>query len=265
MTKLFTKESLIQEFRDLAQRGWIPSTRIGNTGDVGNTLEDYLQIAENNLPIPNAAEWELKSRSTRSSALITLCHVEPSPRALRFIPQIILPNFGWSHTSAGINYPAGERRISLTISGHAPSDRGFMVKVNRAEQKIEIDFDASKVALRHSEWLEQVKSRLGPIPRLDPIPYWGFDDLYIKVGSKLRNCFLAEAQKKTIAGIPHYWYRKVTMLSAFKLENLLNLLEAGYVYVDIDARTGHNHGTKFRVSPPQFSRLYEDSTVVVEV
>ena len=61
--KIYTKESLINELRGIRQRGWILSGRHGNDGAVGNTLEDLLGIEENNLPIPNAAEWELKAQS----------------------------------------------------------------------------------------------------------------------------------------------------------------------------------------------------------
>lgn len=80
--KIYTKESLINELRDIRQRGWILSGRHGNDGAVGNTLEDLLGIEENNLPIPNAAEWELKAQRKNTNSLTTLFHMEPSPRAL---------------------------------------------------------------------------------------------------------------------------------------------------------------------------------------
>ena len=53
-----------------------------------NTLEDLLGIEENNLPIPNAAEWELKAQRKNTRSLTTLFHIEPSPRALKFVPEI---------------------------------------------------------------------------------------------------------------------------------------------------------------------------------
>lgn len=37
------------------------------------------------------------------------------------------------------------------------------------------------------------------------------------------------------------------MLRQFTVEKFAEALEDGYMYVDFDARTGHNHGTKFRV------------------
>ncbi len=52
--------------------GWIDNARHGNVGGIGNTLEDLLGIEENNLPIPNAAEWELKAQRADTSSLTTL-------------------------------------------------------------------------------------------------------------------------------------------------------------------------------------------------
>ena len=63
MTKepiIYTKQDLISKLKEISQSGWILNARKGNAGGVGNTLEDLLGIKENNLPIPNAAEWELK-------------------------------------------------------------------------------------------------------------------------------------------------------------------------------------------------------------
>ena len=58
---------------------------------VGNTLEDLLGIVENNLPLPNAAEWELKCQRAKTSSLTTLLHSEPSPRAMKLVPSLLLP------------------------------------------------------------------------------------------------------------------------------------------------------------------------------
>src|SRR5438270_8391942 len=112
--KIYTKGELIDKLRAIAQQGWIPNARDGNHGGIGNTLEDLLGIKENNLPIPNAAEWELKSQRVNTSSLTTLMHMEPSPRALRFVPQMLLPKYGWSHAQAGDKYGAGELSFRQT-------------------------------------------------------------------------------------------------------------------------------------------------------
>jgi hypothetical protein len=50
------------------------------------------------------------------------------------------------------------------------------------------------------------------------------------------------------------------MLERFGLEKFLSAIEAGNVLVDFDARTGHNHGTKFRLKPGSLPSLYDQVT-----
>ena len=185
---IYTKQSLINKFKEIAATSWIPNARRGNAGGIGNTLEDLLGIEENNLPIPNAAEWELKTQRASTTSLTTLFHTEPSPRAVRFVPQVLLPKYGWLHERAGKLYPKSEMSFRQTIHGQSRSDRGFMVVIDRKQRKILISFDAKSVDLRHKDWLELVEKRVG-LSELNPQPYWGFDDLEHKAGTKLLNAF----------------------------------------------------------------------------
>src|SRR3989344_7443117 len=98
---IYTKASLTKKLKEIAAMDWIPNARHGNHGGVGNPLEDLLGIKENNLPIPNAAEGELKAQRFNSTSLTTLFHIEPSPRAIRFVPQVLLPIYGCVHQQAG--------------------------------------------------------------------------------------------------------------------------------------------------------------------
>jgi len=136
--KIYTKESLISALKEIRDRGWIPNARAGNVGGIGNTLENLLGIEENNLPIPNAAR-------KNTTSLTTLFHMEPSPRALRFVPQIFLPKYGWPHQEAGTKYPETEMSFRQTIHGVSRSDRGFKVITDRKNKKILISFDSKSV------------------------------------------------------------------------------------------------------------------------
>jgi len=110
MTKLYTKDDLVAAIRDISESGWKHSVRSpGNDGAVGNTLEKLLGIEENNLPIPNTREWELKGQRSESGSLVTLKHIEPSPKAARIVPAVLLPFYGWKHKQAGQKYPVTER------------------------------------------------------------------------------------------------------------------------------------------------------------
>jgi len=253
--KIYTKESLVQELQRIRDKGWIPNARQGNVGGIGNTLEDLLGIQENNLPIPNAAEWELKCQRLNTSSLTTLFYMEPSPRAIRFVPLVLLPKYGWPHQLAGSRHSKTEMSFRQTISGRQRSDRGFKVVVNRVERKVLISFNAKSVDSKHSAWLKSVSSHVG-LGELDPQPYWGFDDLRNKAGTKLLNCFYVQAEVKREEGKEFFHYSRIMMLRGFNLEGLLSGMEEGYVFIDFDARTGHNHGTKFRLRQDMLLKLY---------
>jgi hypothetical protein len=259
--KIYTKEQLIEDLKRIRSMGWIPSARRGNVGGVGNTLEDLLGIEENNLPIPNAAEWELKCQRIETTSLTTLFHMEPSPKALNFVPQILLPKYGWPHQEAGTKHPEGEMSFRQTITGTSRSDRGFKVLVNREQGKILISFDSNAVDEKHSNWLKTVKNRVG-LAELSPQPYWGFADLGHKAGTKLLNCFYIQAKTKKERGREYFSYEKIFILTKFGIDAFINAIEKGYLYVDFDARTGHNHGTKFRLRQNKLPELYENVQTV---
>ncbi|EKD86592.1 MAG: hypothetical protein ACD_37C00225G0005 [uncultured bacterium] len=259
---IYTKQALIEKLKQITAIGWIPNARKGNQGGIGNTLEDLLGIKENNLPIPNASEWELKTQRLNSSSLTTLLHSEPSPRAVRFVPQILLPKYGWAHQEDGKKYPKGEMSFRQTIHGQSRSDRGFKVVIDREEKKILISFDAKSVDPRHKSWLELVKRLVG-LGNLDPQPYWGFDDLEHKAGTKLLNTFYVQAEVKTERKKEFYKYSKVMMLQKFSFDGFLKALDEGKILIDFDARTGHNHGTKFRMRQDCLPMLYEKTTVII--
>lgn len=259
MKKTFTKESLIAGLQEIRARGWIQNNRHGNDGGVGNTLEDLLGIEENNLPIPNAAEWELKCQRSNTASMTTLMHMEPSPRALRLVPSLLLPTYGWGHQEAGDKYPENEMSFRATINAMSRTDRGFGISVNREERKIEVSFDSNMVDSRHKKWLSRVKKNVG-LGELNPQPYWGFDDIFHKAGTKLLNCFYIRADVKMIDGKEHYHYREIFMLRGFSQEKFIAAIEAGNLLIDFDARTGHNHGTKFRLLQNCMPNIYDSVT-----
>jgi hypothetical protein len=260
--KTFTKEVLIREIKSIAAQGWHKSIKetknSRNDGAVGNTLENLLGIKENNLPIPNAREWELKGQRSHTSSLITLKHIEPSPTALGIVSNILLPHYGWKHKQAGTKYPAKEMSFRSTTSATEFIKRGFRIIVDRSESKIKFVFDSSKVNTRQpgiKPWLNSVRRRIG-LKHFNPEPYWGFEDLRYAIGEKIKNCFYIIADSKLVDGKEHFLYKELHLLYGFSFENFLRCVEGGMVLVDFDARTGHNHGTKFRIKQGCWDSLY---------
>jgi hypothetical protein len=128
--------------------------------------------------------------------------------------------------------------------------------IDEAERKVLISFNSSLVAVKHLAWLNSVEARIG-LGELNLQPYWGFDDLAAKAGTKLHNCFYVQAKVRREGGEEFYHYQKILKLSRFSFEGFLQGLREGFVLVDFDARTGHNHGTKFRLRQNHLPDLYE--------
>lgn len=260
--KIYTKDELIEAICKVSARGWHSSVKntinTRNDGAVGNTLEALLELDENNLPIPNMQEWELKGQRLHTSSLVTLKHIEPSPRCCKIVANILLPKYGWKHKGAGGKYPSTEMSFRSTTSAVTYTNRGFRLVLDRKQGKLRFAFDACQADGSDPEiatWLESVSQRVGLGP-LDPEPYWGLDDLRYEIGAKVKNCFYVIAKTKVEQGHEYFKYVKLLVLSEFSFDGFLKCIEEGVVLVDFDARTGHNHGTKFRIRRNHWHELY---------
>lgn len=245
-TKLFTKEELAAELHDISARGWLVNPKPQHDGTPGDMLEALLGIPTNNLPIADASGWELKTQRQETTSLISLSHKEPKPREERIVPRILLPLYGWRHDKAGILYPVDEMSFRMTMNGATFTDRGFKFNVNREQHRIEIVFDSSRVSPRHKEWLNSVEKRvgLGPLP---VTPYYDFTDLYLTIGRKFLNTLFVKYETKKENGISYVHYNEAYFLEEADIEKFIEMLDSGIIKIEFDARTGHNHGTKFRM------------------
>jgi len=50
------------------------------------------------------------------------------------------------------------------------------------------------------------------------------------------------------------------MLRKLDMGNFIDAIEKGDIYIDFDARSGHNHGTKFRLRREALINLYAEVT-----
>ena len=72
------------------------------------------------------------------------------------------------------------------------------------------------------------------------------------------------SEVKKEAGQEFFRYSKLEMLRGFSLSGFLDCLKDGTAFVDFDARTGHNHGTKFRIKRNRIPDLYKDHAVIFD-
>lgn len=255
--KFYTKDELVIALKKIKELGWVENTQQGNDGAVGNILEELLGIPTNNIPMPDATEWELKAQKTNTKSLITLSHKEPEPRTERIVPRILLPLYGWEHEEAGKRYPADEKSFRQTMNGRTFTDRGFKVSVNNSLRRIEVVFDSSQVDIRHKAWLDGVEQSVG-LGSLPVTPYWSFNDLFTSIGRKFYNCLYVRADVMRRDGKEFFHYTEAYFLKNVDIDKFVECIENGIVRIEFDARTGHNHGTKMRMYFKDTPMVYHD-------
>ena len=261
--RLFTKKTLSQALIDIKNRGWIPNNT-GKRGDgvPGDILEALLGVPRNNLPIADASGWELKTHRNGSSSMVSLSHKEMKTDArIPVVPRMMLPIFGWPHQEAGTTYPETELSLRTDIVGDRWNVRGFKLRVDKELQRVYVTFDPSKVAPAYLGWAAAVEERLRVIPFQEP--YYDFSDFYMTIGRKFLNCFFVKCDEAMINNVQHFRYTEAFILQDVDVQSFMRGIENGDVKIEFDARTGHNHGTKMRMSEDDIPDVYRNVTQIM--
>ena len=249
--RFLTKEQMIARFEEIHKEGWIKSLRPLNSGGIGNTIDALLGQPENNLPVADTAQWELKSHRVGSASLLTLFHLEPHPARSSVVSRVLLPKYGWPDQKGRV----GEFSFRQTLRTTQPTDRGFGILVDNENATLRVLFDVRLVSEHHRAWLETVRARAG-VGRLSPEPYWTHQQVDIQASTKLQNVFYIEAHTRRVNREEFFAIARVQVLQGFEIRQFIGALEQGAVRIDFDARTGHNHGTKFRIQQDWFPSMY---------
>jgi hypothetical protein len=216
-------------------------------------MEDLIGMTENNLKVADAGEFELKSHKSEGDSLVTLFHQDPRPkRRSSPVQYLLLPKYGWEHKTI-----PNEFSFRQTIRGDRLTNRGFGVIVERDKSQLTTLFDARRVdRVEHPDWFESVRARVGLQP-LDPAPFWPLQLLKNRTESKLKNVLFVSAHVKKVDEVKNFKYDTAYLLRNFRFERFLSAIDGGFIYIDYDARTGHNHGTKFRIRDTDWDRIYD--------
>lgn len=262
----YSSKRLFEKLENDVVGKWHPEARAGNDGNAGNTLEDLLGVSENNLKLPDWGEIELKTKRVETQSLVTLLHREPMPAAS--VPNLLL-SLGWKHSGAGSKYNLDELSFRSTTRAEKFSDRGFAVMLT--DEHIKFIFDKTKVNFdakdrtgayaTYGDWLSCVESRTPHYAEFLPV-FWDRHFVEKEIKAKLDNTLLCLVKSKSINGMKHFQYTSARLFSGFNPSKLDTLFKEHALYVDFDARTRHNHGTKFRIDLKSIGRLFDN---VVEI
>ena len=240
-----TLNDFIREYKKIVEMGWITTHRSGPTG-IGKTLEDLLDITENNIDGPDFGDYELKSCRLNSNSMLTMFTKTPQPRGAA---NRLRETFGYSSDA----YNNNEKVLHATLS----ADR-YVSIANTGHQLIVV-CDSDKIAIVAEDKIVYA--------------YWTRHQLKQAFEKKYKNKFVyAKAFSQGVGASEQFKYTEAYKVSGFDYDAFVSLLEQGKIYIDLrigqfhggakDGQT-HDHGTGFRIKEIDQPLLFKMSNKIV--
>ncbi len=224
-------DEFIEKMKLIKARGYIKTHRTGNTG-IGKTLEDLLDIKENNIDIANTTFAELKSARKGSGSMLTLFTKAPQPEKAN---SILLKKYGY------ITEKSNGKKILHTTA------KATEYNTLRGLKGFKIIITQDKIVLVSSD-----SEQLG---------YWDEETLRKVFEKKLKHVIYVQADCKGAGKNEEFWFNEAWLLSGFNFNGFKNNTKDGVICVDIrigqyqDGST-HDHGTGFRINPDKLSLCF---------
>ncbi len=220
-----TLDDFIREFTKIKNMGWIKTHRSGPTG-IGKTLEDLLDIPENNHDEPDFGEYELKSSRLNSVSMLTLFTRAPQPRGAN---TYLRKTFGYSSDA----YDNNEKVLHSTLTATR------FVPIANTGHKLKVECGTDKIFIVSENGIENV--------------YWSESTLRKAFEKKYKNKMVyAKAEIRGTGVAEEFRFTEAYEASGFDFDTFNKLLRQGKIRVDLrigqypDGRT-HDHGTGFRI------------------
>ena len=221
------KARLIQ----LKDEGFVEAQRRGPTG-VGYTLEQRLELSENNLPIPDiGGRVEVKATRVSTNNLITLFSL--NRRAWKRPYTDVIERYGYRDAK-------GRTALYATVTATGVNPQGLKLNVDRTSNTVEIVHGESGEVL--AEW-----------------------DLFYVVGkfvTKFERMLFVKAESRKDAGRPEeFHYVEASLLTDPGTSNFLDGFANGDALIDVRMHINEhggarNHGTAFRVREQSLPSLF---------
>lgn len=240
---LYKKLKLIESY------GWIKGMNKGK-GSAGLTLENLLGISQNEFPIPDFMNIELKTKKNNCVRPITLFSAVPDGPGFHEVERLRC-EFGYPHLSFDKYKVLG---CNICCNRTTKIKSGFYLKlyVNREFKKILI--------IIYDKNMNLVEQKT----------YWDFDTLEKKINQKLKYmAFISYISKKENDRI-YFKYIRSEFLELRDFETFIDLIESGRIslnikigiYTDIK-RFGktYDHGSGFVISKYNLNKLYKKHNI----
>lgn len=226
-----TLEELISALTIIKSQGFIKTHRLNDTG-IGKTLEDLLEIKENNFRLPDVGDIELKTKRLESQSMLTLATKSPEPKGIN---RILFEKYKYIDDEGYYN-------LHSTVYGSRLNPQGFKIRL-----------EDSKLVLENKENIECY------------YPISIFQNVLISKSNKILLVFAqTKGGRKTIN--EQFHFTEAYLLSDLNINKFKTAVENDKLKVDIRIgvyRSGknkgryHDHGTGFRINKRDFLLLFD--------
>ncbi|ACZ62403.1 hypothetical protein SDC9_07178 [bioreactor metagenome] len=224
---------IIEKLRIIRDMGYILTHRSNDTG-IGKTLEDLLEIPENNFRIPDIGVIELKAKRIDSNSMLTLATKSPEPKGIN---RVLFDHYKY-HDDKGLY------NLHSTCYGSRYNPQSFKVELSD-----------NKLVLKNRDNIEC---------------YWPLsmllEDVLTSKSDKTLLVFAeTSGERKTINEKFHFI--EAYLLSNLNKEKFKDAIEQDMLKVDIrigvyrsgrNAGRYHDHGTGFRINKKHFLQLFDN-------
>ena len=217
-------------------------------GSVGITFEKLLNIESNEFEVPDFnAVIELKTKASffKDKFPITLFSATCDGENLFELQRI--------REKHGVPVKEfNERVLFISLYGNKYSSIGKFKK-----GKLHVDYNDEKVYFL-------IENQYGKI--IDSSAYWSFDLLHNKLYRKLKYLAFVDVDRKMVNKKLYFKYNSLTIYSLKDFKTFLNLLDNGYISINIKIgiykfgpRVGqvHDHGTGFQILFSDLDNLFD--------
>lgn len=208
-------DSLKKRIYEIHDMGYIETHRSGNTG-IGKTLEDLLNIQENNREDADLQDLgiEIKSARNQSDSMLTLFTKEPPRSEREFWYRDMIKEIGYIDDK-------GRRALKSTIYHEQPNNQGLYT-----------DIDAKSIGIIHKD--------RGTCARY---PIEVIED---KVKSRFPSLLMVDADRKRENGKEMFHYTDATLYEGFSFKEFRRLIEESKCVVELRMHMKENGGVRNR-------------------
>lgn len=208
-------DSLERRIHEIHNMGYVETHRSGNTG-IGKTLEDLLNIEENNREDADLQDLgiEIKSARSQSDSMLTLFTKEPPRSERKFWYRDMIKDIGYIDDK-------GRRALKSTIYYGKPNNQGLYIDVD--DESIGIIHESRGTCARYP--MEVIRN---------------------KVESRFPALLMVDADRKREDGKEMFHYTDAILYDGFSFKEFRKLIEESKCVIDLRMHMKENDGVRNR-------------------